>query len=82
MDKIRVEGMHCDHCRLAVEVAMNQLSGAKGVKVDLEKGIVSWESIGVTMEVIKETIEDLGFDVVDEEDHCSCGQNDCGCGCC
>lgn len=79
MNKIRVDGMHCDHCRLAVEVAMNQLSGAKGVKVDLEKGIVSWESIGVTMEVIKETIEDLGFDVPETEEE-SCEKN-CGCSC-
>lgn len=80
MNKIRVEGMHCNHCRMAVEEAMNHLPGAKGVKVDLETGMVSWEAVGVTTAVIKETIEDLGFDVVeDEENKCDCKPKSCGC---
>ena len=83
MNKVRVEGMHCNHCRLAVLEALNKLPGAKGVAVDLEHGMVTWEVIESTMEIITATIEDFGFDVVreDEPNDC-CGEKDCGCGCC
>lgn len=45
MNKVRVEGMHCNHCRLAVLEALNKLPGAKGVAVDLEHGMVTWQVI-------------------------------------
>lgn len=82
MNKVRVEGMHCNHCRLAVLEALNKLPGAKGVVVDLEHGVVSWEVIESTMEIIKATIEDLGFDVVEQKEDACCGEKDCGCGYC
>ena len=62
--------------------ALNKLPGAKGVVVDLEHGVVSWEVIESTMEIIKATIEDLGFDVVEQKDDACCGEKDCGCGYC
>ena len=83
MNKVRVEGMHCNHCRLAVLEALNKLPGAKGVAVDLEHGMVTWEVIESTMEIITATIEDLGFDVVrEDEPNACCDEKDCGCGCC
>ena len=40
------------------------------LNVDLKSGRVSWEAIDVSVEQIKEVIEDIGFDVVCDE--CLC----------
>ncbi|MFR4756954.1 MAG: heavy-metal-associated domain-containing protein [Evtepia gabavorous] len=34
----QVEGMHCEHCKVRVEEAVNDIKGAAG-KVDLKKGL-------------------------------------------
>jgi len=37
----RVPGMHCDHCRAAVEGELRQVSGVDAVDVDLETKLVT-----------------------------------------
>ena len=62
MEKIyKVEGMHCSHCSARVEKALAEM-GLK-VSVSLEKGEVAVSGDTINDAVIKETIEDLGFDV-------------------
>lgn len=62
--QLRVEGMSCNHCINAVEKALNQL-GVTG-KVDLanKKVEVTFNEAEVSMEKIKEAIEEQGYDVV------------------
>ena len=36
----QVEGMHCEHCKVRVEEAVNDIKGAAG-KVDLKKGLLT-----------------------------------------
>ena len=43
MNKLKVEGMHCQNCVKAVTDVVSALPGAKGVVVSLEKGEVTWE---------------------------------------
>lgn len=62
MNKLKVDGMHCQNCVKAVTEAVSVLPGAKGVQVSLEKGEVTWEEMGVEIEKVKEAIEDIGFD--------------------
>lgn len=62
---LNVEGMSCGHCVKAVEGSVGDLKGVSNVKVHLENGTVDVEynSNEVTLEVIKETIDDQGYDV-------------------
>jgi copper chaperone len=63
---IRVDGMSCAHCESAVKNAVSALSGVKSVEVSLEEGTatVSYDDSAVTLDAIKEAIEDQGYDVI------------------
>lgn len=67
MEKVtlNVQGMSCGHCVKAVEGSVGELKGVANVKVDLENGKVDVEynASEVTLDVIKETIDDQGYDV-------------------
>ncbi|ULT59185.1 copper chaperone CopZ [Neobacillus drentensis] len=62
---LKVSGMSCGHCVKAVEGSVGELQGVKKVAVDLAEGIVAVEFDGklVSLEKIKETIDDQGYDV-------------------
>ena len=62
MNKLKVEGMHCQNCVKAVTEAVSALPGAKGVVVSLEKGEVTWEEMGASIEEVKAGSDDIGFD--------------------
>lgn len=63
---LNVQGMSCGHCVSSVESNVGKLDGVNEVKVHLESGKVdiSFEEDKVTLDVIKETIDDQGYDVV------------------
>jgi copper chaperone len=62
---INVEGMSCNHCVEAVKNAVGILNGVESVSVDLpnKKVTVEFDSERVSIETIKDTIEDQGYDV-------------------
>lgn len=64
-ETIKVEGMSCGHCVKAVEGSVGKLAGVTSVKVNLADGLVDVEFNGseVSLEAIKETIDDQGYDV-------------------
>jgi len=64
--EIMVEGMTCNHCKMAVEGALNKLSGVQQAEVDLagKKVTVSYNDSEVSFEQMKEAIEKQGYDVV------------------
>ncbi|AZB44854.1 copper chaperone [Bacillus sp. FJAT-42376] len=57
--------MSCEHCVKAVEGSVGKLSGVESVKVHLAEGTVdvSFRPEEVSLEEIKETIDDQGYDV-------------------
>lgn len=61
---IQIEGMTCGHCKARVEKALVALNGVTQVKVDLETNSATCEVTSVTDEMLKETVEDIGYDVV------------------
>jgi copper chaperone len=67
MEKVtlNVEGMSCGHCVKSVEGSVGALNGVSTVKVDLEnkKVDVEFNKDEVTLDVIKETIDDQGYEV-------------------
>ena len=66
MEKIiNVEGMTCNHCKMAVEGALKKLAGVNNAIVSLENNsvTVTYDEGKVTLEEMKEAIEDQGYDV-------------------
>lgn len=62
---LNVSGMSCGHCVKAVEENVGKINGVNSVKVDLETGKVevAFESEKVSLDTIKETIDDQGYEV-------------------
>ncbi|BFI99388.1 copper chaperone CopZ [Priestia sp. Y58] len=62
---LSVQGMSCGHCVKAVEGGVGELNGVKSVEVSLEdaKVTVAFDPRQVTVEDIKEAIDDQGYDV-------------------
>jgi copper chaperone len=62
---LNVSGMSCGHCVNAVEGNVGKLDGVANVKVHLEAGKVdvAFDREKVSLEKIKETIDDQGYDV-------------------
>ena len=63
--RIKVEGMTCNHCKSSVEGALNQLDGVNNATVNLEENNVqvAYEEGKVNFDQMKEAIEDQGYDV-------------------
>ncbi|MED1490644.1 MULTISPECIES: copper chaperone CopZ [Bacillales] len=62
---LNVEGMTCGHCKMAVTNALKELEGVKNVDVHLEEGTVdvNYDETKVSVEKMKEAIEEQGYDV-------------------
>ena len=64
MTTIKVKGMSCNHCVMAVTRALSTVEGVADVKVNLEAGEASFEERKpVDMAVVREKIEKAGYAV-------------------
>jgi copper chaperone len=64
MTTIKIKGMSCNHCVMAVTKALNTVDGVANVKVSLEEGSAAFEEKKpVDMAVVKEKIKKAGFEV-------------------
>jgi len=62
---IRIEGMSCQHCVAAVTKALHDIEGIDNVSVDLEaKEATFEETMPVDPDIIRERIEDEGYEVL------------------
>ena len=63
---IKVDGMHCNSCVLAVQNSLEDVEGIMKVNADLDSGIVKLEldSDNVSSEDINEAVKEVGFKVV------------------
>ena len=60
-----VKGMTCNHCKHAVEGALQGLEGVNKATVNLEKGEVSVEFTAlVSIEDIRAAIDEAGYELV------------------
>ncbi|MGE7930789.1 copper chaperone CopZ [Lysinibacillus xylanilyticus] len=62
---LNVQGMSCGHCVNSVEKSVGALTGVEQVKVNLADGLVdvAFDESQVSLDQIKETIDDQGYDV-------------------
>jgi copper chaperone len=64
MGTVKIKGMSCSHCVMAVTKALSGIEGVENVKVDLAKGEATFEETRrVDRAVIAERIRKAGFDV-------------------
>ncbi|GAB6886530.1 copper chaperone CopZ [Desulfothermus okinawensis JCM 13304] len=63
---IGVEGMSCNHCKMAVEKALKTLDGVKEAVVSLENknAEVEYDEDVVDVEKLKKAIKDAGYQPV------------------
>jgi copper chaperone len=63
---IKVEGMTCGHCKMAVERALSSLKGVSSAEVDLSNNTVSvrYDETNVGRDQFAEAIEAEGYSVV------------------
>lgn len=61
---IHVEGMSCNHCKMAVEKALKTIDGVQEAAVDLAAKTVSidHDPSVITEEGLKKTINDAGYE--------------------
>lgn len=63
--KIIIEGMSCNHCVEHVKEALSGIEGVLSAVVDLEGKYALVNVNNVSDEMLKEAIEDEGYDVLE-----------------
>ncbi len=79
--QINIEGMNCGNCVRHVERALKEVPGVEDVQVDLRgRNAVVDTNGAVTDALLKEAVDDAGYDVTgiidlknDTADGCCCG---------
>ncbi|GIP58618.1 copper chaperone CopZ [Paenibacillus sp. FSL W8-0186] len=61
---LNVEGMSCNHCVNSIEGAVSKLGASAKVDLSAKNVTVSYDEGKLSVETIKEAIEDQGYDVV------------------
>ena len=60
----RVDGMSCDHCKVAVTGEVRQVAGVADVDVDLETKLVRVAGTGVDAAAVVAAIDEAGYDAL------------------
>jgi copper chaperone CopZ len=65
MKSIKIKGMSCGHCVMAVTKALSAIEGIKDVKVDLKNAEATFNEVKtVDPQVIAAAVKKAGFEVV------------------
>jgi copper chaperone len=66
MEKIKIQGMTCQHCVMSVTKALGTLPGVKNLRVDLVKGEAAFENTqNLSPAALRKAVEDAGYTVAD-----------------
>lgn len=60
---IRIEGMNCNHCAMAVKKELSKIPGLRVKNVTIGSASVEYDESIVTPEKIKEAVEEAGYAV-------------------
>ena len=64
MKIIKIKGMSCQHCVMAVTKTLSAIDGIKDVKVDLKSGQVSYDETKlVDKKIIEDEVKKAGYEV-------------------
>jgi copper chaperone len=59
-----VEGVSCDHCKVAITEEVTQVAGVEGVDVDLETKLVRVRGADVDDAAVVDAIDEAGYEAV------------------
>ncbi len=66
MATIKVNGMHCEHCKAAVEKAVKAIPGVKDAKADLATHMLEYSpkdpNMPIALDIVMSAIRDLGYE--------------------
>lgn len=66
MPTIKVNGMHCENCKNAVEKAVKAIPGIKSANVNLDKKELQYEeedkNMPIALDIVMGAIHDLGYE--------------------
>ncbi len=66
MQSIKIKGMNCQHCVMAVTRALNAVEGLTEVQVDLKTGVATYQEVKpVSKEKIAAVIREAGYDIAE-----------------
>jgi copper chaperone len=66
MKRIKIKGMSCQHCVMAVTKALGAVDGIKDVNVDLKSGTATYAEIKtVDPAVVAAAIKKAGYEIVE-----------------
>ena len=66
MKSIKIKGMSCQHCVMAVTKALGAVDGVKDVNVDLKSGVATYEEVkAVDPKVVAAAIKKAGYEIVE-----------------
>lgn len=61
--RVKINGMSCGHCSMAVKKALSQLEGVENVEVSLDEKIATiTSSVTLDENVLKDIIDDEGYE--------------------
>ena len=62
---LKIKGMHCEGCSRRLEKVLNAQNGVKDARVssEEEKSDIEYDENLISVEELKEVVEDAGFDV-------------------
>ena len=64
MKSIKIKGMNCQHCVMAVTKALSSINGIKNVQIDLKSGIASYEETKpVESKIIADAVKKAGYEI-------------------
>jgi copper chaperone len=64
---LTVPDISCNHCKMSIEGAVNQLEGIESAEVNIEGRTVavSWDDAALKLDTIVNAIEEQGYEVAD-----------------
>ena len=66
MATVKIKGMSCQHCVMAVTKALKEIEGLTEVVVDLDKGQATFsETKPVDITMVKDKIKKAGYEAVE-----------------
>jgi copper chaperone len=64
MKSIKIKGMSCQHCVMAVTKTLSAIDGIKNVQVDLKSGQASYEETKpVDVKIVADAVKKAGYEV-------------------
>jgi copper chaperone len=61
---LKVEGMSCQHCVNSIEGALKEIGAVGKVSLESNSVDVSFDENKITIDAVKETIEEQGYDII------------------